>query len=301
MAPLGRRCLDSSTALPTRSTAMVRSCAKPWPSCPGRRILADGSGDIVGTIEPSELRHRAARRQQPDRAVPESVVLSDVLDGSRSGLDDPHQAVQRHRRRPAFRRGQPQSDQRTGPTAGQSPRRSSTIARTWRISAQRSECVRQRLQLYNPDSGSFVGAFVYRTSRTRCSCCSASVPSRTPPPRTAKLCADYLGLLRLMGFPTCRSREPAAHAVGQPRPIVLAAEPRSRRRRTRSGPAESTHDLGVHRTGGDVPLHRATCRCRWFRRRRPAGLMPPAKRRPRRSDGWPPGAVPPPPVGTPSP
>ena len=58
---------------PTRWTATARKRTTPLPSCPGSRVLADNSGNLVDTIKNLQIFVTCTAGQQcPDRAVPGS-------------------------------------------------------------------------------------------------------------------------------------------------------------------------------------------------------------------------------------
>ncbi|WP_319453872.1 MULTISPECIES: MCE family protein [unclassified Mycobacterium] len=171
------------------------------------RILADGSGDIVGTIEGlqnfiSVLRDSNTQIVQFQSRL---ATLSDVLDGSRSDLDEAltklSSAIDDVKRFVAGSRNQ----------TSEQVQRLANVTQTLvdhredleNLLLNAPNAFANAYNIYNPDSGSFIGAFVLQNFANPLQLLCAGIGSveNATAPETAKLCEQYLGpALRLLNF-----------------------------------------------------------------------------------------------------
>lgn len=171
------------------------------------RILADGSGDIVGTIEGlqnfvSVLRDSNTQIVQFQSRL---ATLSDVLDGSRSDLDEAltklASAIDDVKRFVAGSRNQ----------TSEQVQRLANVTQTLvdhredleNLLLNAPNAFANAYNIYNPDSGSFIGAFVLQNfaNPVQLLCAGIGSVENATAPETAKLCEQYLGpALRLLNF-----------------------------------------------------------------------------------------------------
>ena len=215
------------------------------------RILSDGSGDVVATIENLQTFVTAlARQQRRPRGVPRSTRhVQHGARGQQKRSGRSHVRTRcRRRRGPAIRRGHPRQDRRTGPAAGEcNAGAGRPPQRTWRTSSMSR---RRRSPTPTTSSTRMCPADSEHscspTSPTpsRSSAAAIGAVENATATETGKLCAQYLGpALRLLSFN-----------------ISAAA------------PTESVPD--ARRDAGQTGLHRSCTRSR--RTRRAAGPQPPA-------------------------
>ena len=171
------------------------------------RIVADGSGDIVGTIESlqnfvSVLRESNTQIVQFQNRL---ATLSDVLDGSRSDLDEAltklSGAIDDVKRFVAGSRNQ----------TSEQVQRLANVTQTLvdhredleNLLLNAPNAFANAYNIYNPDSGSFIGAFVLQNfaNPVQLLCAGIGSVENATAPETAKLCEQYLGpALRLLNF-----------------------------------------------------------------------------------------------------
>lgn len=171
------------------------------------RILAEGSGDIVDIIKNLQAFVTALRdsNQQVVAFQNRLATLTSVVDGSRSDLDAALKNL-------SVAVGEVQRF-----VAGS---RNQTSEQVQRLADVTSNLVDQRMQLenilhiapnafingyniYNPDSGSAVGQFVFHnmSDPLQFICGAIGAVENVTAPETAKLCSQYLGpALRLLNF-----------------------------------------------------------------------------------------------------
>lgn len=163
------------------------------------RVLADGSGDVVGII--TGLQHLVEVLRQSNTQLVQFqdrlASLTEVLDGSRSDLDE------------ALTKLEGAIDDIRRFVAGT---RNQTSEQVQRLANVTQTLVDHRLDLenllhsaptafangyniYNPDTGTFVGAFVLQNfaNPMHLLCSGIGAVSNATAPETAKLCAEYLG------------------------------------------------------------------------------------------------------------
>ncbi len=280
------------------------------------RILADGSGDIVGTIESLQNFVTVLRDSNSQIVQFQSrlATLSDVLDGSRSDLDEAltklSSAIDDVKRFVAGSRNQTSEQVQRLANVTQTLVDHREDLENLLLSAPNAFA--NAYNIYNPDSGSFVGAFVLQNfaNPLQLLCSGIGAVTNATAPETAKLCEDYLGpALRLMNFnylpiPVNPLLMPSAspdRIVYSPPSLAPGGTGPT------PGPAEIPPAVSAYTgLGGDVPP--------------PPGYVPlpeavsappttlpdmllPAEAPPPGDPmgGPPPGAVPPPAVGTPGP
>jgi len=171
------------------------------------RILADGSGDIVGTIEGLQNFVSVLRQSNTQIVQFQSrlATLSDVLDGSRSDLDEAltklSSAIDDVKRFVAGSRNQ----------TSEQVQRLANVTQTLvdhredleNLLLNAPNAFANAYNIYNPDTGSFIGAFVLQNFANPLQLLCAGIGSveNATAPETAKLCEQYLGpALRLLNF-----------------------------------------------------------------------------------------------------
>jgi len=171
------------------------------------RILADGSGDIVGTIE--GLQHFVSVLRESNTQIVQFqsrlATLSDVLDGSRSDLDAAltklTSAIDDVKRFVAGSRNQTREQVQRLANVTQTLVDHRDDLEDLLLNAPTAFA--NAYNIYNPDAGSFIGAFVLQNfaNPVQLLCAGIGSVENATAPETAKLCEQYLGPgLRLLNF-----------------------------------------------------------------------------------------------------
>ncbi|MDG4669102.1 MCE family protein [Mycobacterium sp. 236(2023)] len=227
------------------------------------RIFAEGSGDLVDVVTNLQ-RFVSALRDSNVQIVQfqdRFAALSDVVNDSRSDLDSAlttlSSAIDDARR---FIEG----------SRAQTSEQVERLADLTKVLVEQRKSVENILHaaptalantynMYNPDSGTFVGSFVFQnfSNPVQFLCSGIGAVENATAPETARLCAEYLGpALRLANFNYLPIPfNPLLSAVAQPQNLVYS-DPRLAPGGlgTPPGPAEVPPAVSAY-TGsdGDVP------------------------------------------------
>ncbi|BBX18379.1 mammalian cell entry protein [Mycolicibacterium duvalii] len=226
------------------------------------RIFAEGSGDLADIVTNLQRFVSALRDsniqivQFQDRFASLTAVVNDSRSDLDSALTTLSSAIDDAKRFIAGSRTQTseQIERLADLTAVLVEQRTSVE----NILHGAPSAIANTYNMYNPDTGTFVGSFVFQnfSNPVQFLCSGIGAVENATAPETARLCAEYLGpALRLANFNYLPIPfNPLLSAVAQPQNLVYS-DPRLAPggARVPAGPAETPPAVSAYTGSGDVP------------------------------------------------
>ncbi|UXA19130.1 MCE family protein [Mycobacterium sp. SMC-4] len=226
------------------------------------RIFAEGSGDLVDIVTNLQRFVSALRNsniqivQFQDRFASLTAVVNDSRSDLDSALSTLSSAIDDAQRFIAGSRAQTseQIERLADLTAVLVEQRTSVE----NILHSAPTALANTYNMYNPDTGTFVGSFVFQnfSNPVQFLCSGIGAVENATAPETARLCAEYLGpALRLANFNYLPIPiNPFLSAVAEPQNLVYS-DPRLAPGGpgTPAGPAETPPAVSAYTGSGDVP------------------------------------------------